>query len=49
VDELVNKAIAAGGEPAMERQDHGLMYGWSFFDLDAHHWELIWMDPRALR
>lgn len=45
VDEIVNKAIAAGGRHAMEKQDHGFMYGWSFYDLDGHHWEVLWMDP----
>jgi len=24
------------------------MYGWSFYDLDGHHWEVAWMDPNAL-
>jgi len=47
VDKLVNKAIAAGGRNAMEPQDHGFMYGWSFYDLDGHHWEVFWMDPKA--
>lgn len=45
VDELVNKAIAAGGRNAMDPVDHGFMYGWSFYDLDGHHWEVMWMDP----
>ncbi len=48
VDDLVKKAIAAGGKHAMEPQDHGFMYGWSFYDLDDHHWEVLWMDPKAL-
>ena len=47
VDELVQKAIAAGGKPAMDPQDHGFMYAWSFYDLDGHHWEVLWMDPKA--
>ena len=47
VDELVKKAVAAGGKHAMDPQDHGFMYGWSFYDLDGHHWELVWMDPGA--
>lgn len=47
VDEIVNKAIAAGGRHAMDPQDHGFMYGWSFYDLDGHHWEVVWMDPNA--
>jgi uncharacterized protein len=45
VDDLVNRAIAAGGKHAMEPQDHGFMYGWSFYDPDEHHWEVFWMDP----
>lgn len=44
VDALVNKAIAAGGTHAMDPTDHGFMYGWSFYDLDLHHWEVFWMD-----
>lgn len=47
VDELVKKALAAGGTHAMDPQDHGFMYGWSFYDLDGHHWEVFWMDPKA--
>lgn len=47
VDAMVQKAIAAGGTHAMEPQDHGPMYSWSFYDLDGHHWEVIWMDPKA--
>jgi uncharacterized protein len=49
VDALVKKAFAAGGQPAMDPQDHGFMYGWSFYDLDGHHWEIFWMDPQAAR
>ena len=45
VDEIVNKAIAAGGAKALDPQDHGFMYGWSFLDPDGHHWEVFWMDP----
>jgi predicted 3-demethylubiquinone-9 3-methyltransferase (glyoxalase superfamily)/predicted lactoylglutathione lyase len=47
VDEMVKRAIAAGGQHAMEPQDHGFMYGWSFYDLDGHHWEVLWMDESA--
>jgi hypothetical protein len=49
VDELVKKAVAAGGKHAMEPQDHGFMYGWSFYDIDGHHWEVFWMDPSATK
>ncbi|WP_406495743.1 VOC family protein [Streptomyces sp. NBC_01604] len=48
VDELVDKALAAGGSPAGEPQDHGFMYGRSFDDLDGHTWEVMWMDPTAV-
>lgn len=47
VDDLVTKAIAAGGSHAMPPQDHGFMYAWSFYDVDGHHWEVLWMDPKA--
>jgi uncharacterized protein len=49
VDEIVTKAVAAGGRHAMDPQDHGFMYGWSFYDLDGHHWEVLWMNPVALQ
>ena len=48
VDEMVKKAVTAGGRHAMDPQDHGFMYGWSFYDLDGHHWEVVWMDKKAL-
>jgi uncharacterized protein len=48
VDAMVNQAIAAGGSHAVEPQDHGFMYGWSFYDLDGYHWEVFWMDPSAV-
>ena len=49
VDEMVKKAIAAGGKHAMDPLDHGFMYGWSFYDLDGHHWEVLWMDPATIQ
>ncbi len=48
VDEMVKKAVAAGGSYAVDAQDHGFMYGWSFYDLDGHHWEVFWMDPATV-
>lgn len=45
VDQLVATALANGGTRAADPQDHGFMYAWSFYDLDGHHWEVIWMDP----
>jgi predicted lactoylglutathione lyase len=47
VDELVAKAVAAGGKTPRVTQDHGFMYGHSFEDLDGHIWELMYMDPNA--
>ena len=48
VDEMVKKAVAAGGAHAVDPQDHGFMYGWSFYDPDGHHWEVFWTDPSAI-
>ena len=45
VDAMVKKAVAAGGSYAVDSQDHGFMYGWSFYDPDGYHWEVFWMDP----
>jgi predicted lactoylglutathione lyase len=28
--------------------DHGFMYGRSFYDLDGHHWEVMWMSAEAV-
>jgi uncharacterized protein len=47
VDEMVGKAVAAGGKTPNAPQDHGFMYGHGFEDLDGHIWELVWMDPNA--
>lgn len=47
VDQMVKAAIDAGGMQAMDLQDQGFMYGRSFYDLDQHHWEIFWMDPKA--
>ena len=47
VDDLVKKALAAGGSAPNAPQDHGFMYGHGFEDLDGHLWELVWMDPHA--
>ena len=44
VDELVEKAIAAGGKKFRDPEDHGFMYARSFEDLDGHVWEVFWMN-----
>ena len=48
VDEMINKALEAGGTTPNEKQDHGFMYGWGYQDLDGHLWEVVWMDPGAI-
>ncbi|KUL52281.1 MULTISPECIES: VOC family protein [Streptomyces] len=48
VDELVDKAIAAGGT-AGRVQDYGTMYGRAYDDLDGHTWEIMWMDPSEVQ
>ncbi len=49
VDTLVDQALASGGSPTKEPQDEGYMYGRSFYDLDGHAWEVMWMDPAAVQ
>jgi len=44
VDEMVEKAIEAGGREFRKAQDHGWMYGRAFEDLDGHIWEVFYMD-----
>ena len=44
VDELVAKAIEAGGKPWKPALEEGPMYGASFQDLDGHVWELLHME-----
>jgi len=44
VDELVQKAVKAGGKTYNQPQDHGSMYAHSFQDLDGHVWELVYME-----
>ena len=47
VDEMVAKAVAAGGTVPRPPQDYGFMYGHGFQDIDGHLWELSYMDPNA--
>jgi hypothetical protein len=44
VDEMTEKALAAGGREPRAPEDHGFMYGRSFEDPDGHIWEPMWMD-----
>lgn len=49
VDEMVRKAVAAGGATYNDPQDLGFMYAHGFQDLDGHIWELIYMEPSAVQ
>lgn len=49
VETMFNAALANGGRAAMPAQDHGFMYSCSFYDLDSHHWEIVWMDASAVQ
>lgn len=44
VDEMADKAFAAGAKPFNATKDEGWMYTRSFEDLDGHLWELFYMD-----
>lgn len=48
VDEMVRKAVTAGGTAPMDSKDYGFMYQHGFQDLDGHLWELIYMEPSAI-
>lgn len=48
VDEVVRKAIEAGGTVYREPEDHGWMYGHSFADPDGHQWEVLYMHEQAI-
>lgn len=45
VDRIVQTVIEGGGREAGEAKDHGFMYYRAFYDLDGHHWEVLFMEP----
>jgi hypothetical protein len=47
VDEIVNRALSAGGTSYTDPMDHGFMYQWGFQDPDGHIWEIAYMDMSA--
>jgi predicted lactoylglutathione lyase len=49
VDEMVRKAVAAGGTTYSDPNDHGFMYQHGFQDLDGHIWEVFYMDPATVQ
>lgn len=48
VDQLVKKAVEAGGSIYTEPADNGWMYQHSFADPDGHQWEILYMDESKL-
>jgi len=49
VDQMMDKAIEAGGGEPREKLDHGWMYGRSFEDVDGHLWEVFFMEESAIK
>ena len=49
VDDMVRKAVAAGGTTYADSKDYGFMYQHGYQDPDGHIWELIYMDPAAVK
>jgi len=49
VDQMIDKAIKAGGSEPREKQDHGWMYGRSFEDVDGHLWEVFFMEESEIK
>lgn len=49
VNEMTEKALAAGGNEPRPVYDYGFMFGRCFEDLDGHIWEVFWMDPEAAK
>lgn len=44
VNDMMDKAIQAGGRESNEAKDYGFMKHRSFEDLDGHNWEVFFMD-----
>jgi uncharacterized protein len=49
IDKTVRQAVAAGGTTYNNPQDHGFMYAHGFQDPDGHIWELVYMEPSAIK
>ena len=49
VNDMISKAVAAGGTAYAEPKDYGFMYQHGFQDLDSHIWELIYMEPSVVK
>lgn len=48
VDEMIEKAIKAGGVDYIPAKDYEWMYQRTFLDLDGHHWEIFFMDESQI-
>ncbi|WP_083628612.1 VOC family protein [Geodermatophilus nigrescens] len=44
VDDLVSRAIAAGGRPGAPAREEEASYSRSFADPDGNVWEVVWID-----
>ncbi|SEP10121.1 VOC family protein [Trujillonella endophytica] len=47
VDSVTAAAVAAGGVEVDDLEDYGFMCSRSFYDLDGHGWQIMWMDRAA--
>ena len=48
VDEIIEKAVKAGGTDYRRKQDFEWMYQRTFLDLDGHQWEFFYMDETQI-
>ena len=48
VDQMISKAIKAGGKEYRKAQDYGWMYGRAFEDINGHIWEAFYMDESKM-
>jgi predicted lactoylglutathione lyase len=48
VDELIGRAVSAGGSEYRQALDYGWMYGRAFQDINGHILEIIYMDMTAI-
>ncbi len=49
VDDIVAKALKAGGKEPQPMQDHGFMDQRTIEDLDGYTWEPFYMDPSLVQ
>jgi uncharacterized protein len=47
VNEMVDKALSLGTREARSSMINDFMYSRSFYDLDGHIWEIVWMNTAA--